>query len=142
MSQIDLQPILLLLRTIQIDINDLKKGQEGIKVEQEGIKEGLRDLKLGQDLIKLEQEGMKEELRTVKEDLRTMKAAAAHHVDSLSKQMIGVVRDFDSFGEKMQQMFRQWSENADSRVTDKVMAIQGPRIRAMEDRFHEIKKAG
>jgi archaellum component FlaC len=110
----DLQKILSVLGTIQNDISDLKIGQELIKVEQEGIKE----------------------------ELRTMKAAAVHNVDSLSKQFNGVVRDFGSFGDKMLQSFEKWSEQADSRVVENVMAIQGPRIRAMEDRLHEIIKAG
>ena len=124
----DLQKILSVLGTIQNDISNLKIGQELMKEE-------LHDVKLGQELIKMEQEGMKEELRT-------MKAAAAHHVDVLSKQMVGVVQDFDKFGDKMLQLFNQWTEKADSRVTDKVMAIQGPRIRAIEDRLHEIIKSG
>ena len=131
----DLQKILSVLGTIQNDISDLKIGQ-GL------MKEELHDLKLGQELIKMEQEGMKEELRTVKEELRTVKVAAAHHVDILSKQMVGVVQDFDKFGDKMLQLFNQWTEKADSRVIDKVMAIQGPRIRAIEDRLHEIIKSG
>ena len=110
----DLQKILSVLGTIQNDISVLKIGQELIKVEQ----------------------------GCIKEELWTMKAAAAHHVDSLSKQFNGVIQDFGSFGDKMLQLFEKWSEQADSRVIDKVMDIQGPRIRAMEDRFHEISKAG
>jgi archaellum component FlaC len=110
----DLQKILSILGTIQDDISDLKTGQEGIKMEQEGIKE----------------------------ELRTMKAAAVHHNDSLSEQFNGVVRDFGSFGDKILQLFDKWSEQADSRVVDKVLAIHGPRIRAMEDRFHDIIKSG
>ena len=138
----DLQKILSVLGTIQSDISDLKTGQELMKEELHDLKEEIHDLKLGQELIKMEQEGMKEELRTVKEELRTVKVAAAHHVDILSKQMVGVVQDFDKFGDKMLQLFNQWTEKADSRVTDKVMAIQGPRIRAIEDRLHEIIKSG
>jgi archaellum component FlaC len=138
----DLQKILSVLGTIQNDIKDLKIGQEGlkeeirdIKEEIRDVKEEIRDVKLGQELMKLEQEGMKEELRT-------MKVAATRHVDNLSTQMVGVVNDFAKFGVDMRQLFDQWKEKADSRVTDKVMAIQGPRIRAMEDRVHEFIKAG
>ena len=145
----DLQKILSVLGTIQNDISVLKTGQELMKEELHDLKEEIHDVKLGQEFIKIEQEGMKEELRTVKEqvvgmkeELRTMKAAAAHHVDVLSKQMVGVVQDFDKFGDKMLQLFNQWTEKADSRVTDKVMAIQGPRIRAIEDRLHEVIKSG
>jgi hypothetical protein len=89
------------------------------------------DLKTGQNLIKLEQVGIKEELRT-------MKAAAAHNFDSLSKQFIGVLQDFGNLGVKMNESFEKWTKQADSRVVDKVMDIQGPRIRALEDRFQEI----
>ena len=127
----DLQKILSVLGTIQNDISDLKLGQELIKVDQELIKEELGDLKLGQEV---DQEGVKEELRDLKmkqegmkEELRTMKVAAAHHVDILSKQMVGV---FGKFGDKMLQLFDQ-SRWTDSWVTDKVMAIQGPRIRSI-----------
>jgi hypothetical protein len=120
----DLQKILSILGTLKDDVSDLKTGQELIKLEQVGIKEELRDLKIGQELIK--------------EELWTMKAAAAHNFDSLSKQFIGVLQDFGNLGVKMNESFEKWTKQADSRVVDKVMDIQGPRIRALEVRFQEV----
>ena len=114
----DLQKILVVLSTMQNDIKDLKMGQE--------------ELKSGQEAIKLDQEAIKVELRT-------MKDRTAHSLDSLSTQFLGVVQDFDTLVSKLYASFDRWSEQAHSLVTDKVLAIQGPHIKAVENRMHEIK---
>lgn len=75
----------------------------------------------------------------MREELRTMKEGTSHHLDSLSRQFVGVVQDFEVFATKMHQSFERWSEQAVSRVTDNVLAIHGPRITALENQIYEIK---
>jgi hypothetical protein len=128
----DLQQILTVLGIIQNDIKALKTGQDELRVGQGELRAGLEELKLGQEAIKLDQEAMKIELRTMQE-------GTSHSLDGLSTQFIGVVQDFDKLGNKLHTSFEKWSDQAHSVVVDKVLAVQGPRIKAMENRFHGIK---
>ena len=107
----DLQKILAVLDKIQNDINLLNIGMEVMNAEVGGIKE----------------------------ELRTMKDGTSHSLDSLSNQFHGVVRDFETFGLKFMGLFDKWSKEADSRVANVVLDVHGPRIKAMENKFHEIK---
>lgn len=79
----------------------------------------------------------------VKAEVQTMKTGTSRGIDSLSEQFVGVVGDFDNFSKKMLGLFDKWAKQADSQVVDKVLAIQGPRISAMENLIHrEINKVG
>jgi hypothetical protein len=68
-----------------------------------------------------------------------MRDGTSHSFDSLSNQFHGVVRDFDAFGLKIMNLFDKWSKQADSRVADFVLEMQGSRMKAMENQIHEIK---
>jgi DNA anti-recombination protein RmuC len=118
MSASDSQKILELLNSIQTNVSDLMHGQGMIQAEQEEIRR---------------------ELQTVKGELKTMKEGTSYHLDSLSSQFGGVIQDFEAFAAKIFQSFNQWSEQAESRVIDSVLAIQGPRINAIANKIHEIK---
>lgn len=99
------------------------------------IRNDICDLKTGQEVIKLEQAGMKEELKT-------MKAGTNQKIDLLSEQFVGVVGDFEIFGTKMLESFKEWSQQADSKMIDNVTAIQGPRINAIENQVQGILNSG
>lgn len=101
----DLKQILAILGSIQSDVTDLKLGQKTIQTEQERIRG----------------------------ELRTMKEGYSHHFDCISEQLIGVVRDFEVFAERMHDSFEKWSEQAVSKAIDGVLAIHGPRITALEN---------
>ena len=95
------------------------------------IQKEIKDLRIGQE--------------AVKEEVQTMKIGTSNKIDLLSEQFLGVIGDFDSFSKKMLESFDKWAKQADSQVVDKVLAIQGPRITAMENLIHQshgINKVG
>ena len=76
-------------------------------------------------------------------EVKDLKIGTSNKIDLLSEQFVGVIGDFDSFSKKMLESFDKWAKQADSRVVDKVLAIQGPRITAIENLIHHgINKVG
>ncbi|KAG1741200.1 hypothetical protein EDD22DRAFT_959090 [Suillus occidentalis] len=92
---------------------------------------------LRRDVTSLQQDvaSLKRNVASLPEDL-TLKQAMVHNLDHLSDQFMNVIGNFKELAETIYSNFDTWAKTAHSRVIDKVLEIQRPRLKAIENKLH------
>lgn len=96
---------------------------------------------LGQDVqrdvtsLQRDVASLQRDVASLPEDL-TLKQAMVHNLDHLSDQFINVVGNFKELAETIYSNFDTWAKAAHSHVIDKVLEIQRPRLKAIENKLH------
>lgn len=101
------------------------------------LQRNVTSLQLDVMSLQLDVTSLQQDVKSLPQDL-TLKQAMNHNLDSLSKQFVGVLKDFKKLAETIYSNFDSWAKTAHSRVIDKVLEIQRPRLKAIEDKLHKI----
>ncbi|KAG1838804.1 hypothetical protein DFJ58DRAFT_845926 [Suillus subalutaceus] len=94
---------------------------------------------VGRDVTSLQQDvkAMQGNVTSLQGNDLTLKQAMAHNLDQLSSQFVGLVGDFKQLADTIYSSFDSWAKEAHSRVIDKVLEIQRPRLKAIENKLHK-----
>ncbi|KAG2045953.1 hypothetical protein BDR06DRAFT_977837 [Suillus hirtellus] len=94
---------------------------------------------VGQDVSSLQQDvkALQENVASLPPHDPTLKQAMVHNLDKLSHQFGGLVVDFQRLADSIHSNFDSWARVAHSRVIDKVLEIQRPRLKAIENQLHK-----
>ncbi|KAG2336618.1 hypothetical protein BDR05DRAFT_1005715 [Suillus weaverae] len=140
----DLQQVISLLSDLQTQMEvaqsdlqrDINSLHQDIAILGQDVARDVTSLRGDVKSLQRDVTSLQRDVTSLPQDL-TLKQAMVYNLDQLSGQFVGLVGDFKNLAETIYSNFDSWAKVAHSRVIDKVLEIQRPRLKAIENKLHK-----